>query len=185
MLVKIIEINLFTCLGVKKNNLKKILKKLSNFKNLVLIISAESVGENYEFNRFGNTWKNFVECLNIIKNYKIIYKFNRTYSNLTVLDYIKFNKIFSDTGDICTLYEPRFMNICVLDNETKQNLLEEITKFTSCNHNHVKIIVDFLSKSPTEVDRYNLEYFVKEFCKRRKIKPNFMPNSLKKWLNLA
>jgi hypothetical protein len=66
----------------------------------------------------------------------------------------------------------------------KKELISQIHTSTLSNTHNSKIIIDLLSKDPSEIDRKNLEYFVKEFCKRRNIKPNFMPASLKKWLNL-
>jgi hypothetical protein len=76
------------------------------------------------------------------------------------------------------------MCVWVLDNTTKNELINQIHHSSLSNTHNGKKIIDLLSKKPLEIDRKNLEYFVKEFCKRRNIKPNFMPDSLKKWLNL-
>jgi organic radical activating enzyme len=178
------QITIITGLGINKIKLKNILEKICNYKNIYLRISAESTQENYEFNRFGNTWKHFLECLEIIHATKISYEFNTTYSNLTVLDYVKFNTMYNQNRIVNIVYEPTFMNVHVLDDITKKNLINQIHNSTLSNTHNSKIITDLLSKTPSEIDRKNLEYFVKEFCKRRNIKPNFMPDSLKKWLNL-
>jgi molybdenum cofactor biosynthesis enzyme MoaA len=178
------QIIIFTGLGINKIKLKNILEKICNYKNITLSISAESTQENYEFNRFGNTWQNFLECIEIIKDTKIAYKFSTTYSNLTVLDYVKFNTLYTHDKSINLVHEPEFMSVWVLDDITKKELISQIHTSTLSNTHNSKIIIDLLSKDPSEIDRKNLEYFVKEFCKRRNIKPNFMPASLKKWLNL-
>jgi len=178
------QIIIFTGLGINKIKLKNILEKICNYKNITLSISAESTQENYEFNRFGNTWQNFLECIEIIKDAKIAYKFSTTYSNLTVLDYVKFNTLYTHDKSINLVHKPEFMNVWVLDDITKKELINQIHTSTLSNTHNSKIIIDLLSKEPSEIDRKNLEYFVKEFCKRRNIKPSFMPDSLKKWLNL-
>lgn len=178
------QIIIYTGLGINKIKLKNILEKICNYKNITLNLSAESTQENYEFNRFGNTWQNFLECIEIIKDMKIFYEFSTTYSNLTVLDYVKFNTLYTLNNPINLVYEPEFMSVWVLDDITKKELITQIHNSTLSNTRNSKIIIDSLSKEPSEIDRKNLEYFVKEFCKRRNIKPNFMPDSLKRWLNL-
>lgn len=180
------KIEIYTGLGLNKFRLIKILEKISLYKNIHLYISAESINENYEFNRFGNTWKNFNECLEIIKRFNIQFSFNTTYSNLTVLDYVKFSERYSQNKKHLNLvHEPEFMRMWVLDDVTKDIILNQIKDSSLSNTYNTKMIINFLSKSPSEIDRKNLEYFVKEFCKRRNIQPDFMPDSLKKWLNLA
>jgi organic radical activating enzyme len=178
------QIVIYTGLGINKVKLKNILEKICNYKNITLNLSAESTQENYEFNRFGNTWQNFLECIEIIKDMKIAYEFSTTYSNLTVLDYVKFNTSYTLNNTINLVYDPEFMSVWVLDDTTKKELINQIHNSPLSNTHNSKIITDLLSKTPSEIDRKNLEYFVKEFCKRRNIKPNFMPDSLKRWLNL-
>ena len=178
------QIVIITGLGINKIKLKNILEKICNYKNITLNLSAESTQENYEFNRFGNTWLNFLECIEIIKDMKIAYEFSTTYSNLTVLDYVKFNTSYTLNNTINLVYDPEFMSVWVLDDVTKKELIDQIHNSPLSNTHNSKIIKDLLSKTPSEIDRKNLEYFVKEFCKRRNIKPNFMPDSLKRWLNL-
>jgi organic radical activating enzyme len=181
------KIVIVTGLGISKVKFKNILEKISKYKNVILRISAESTHENYEFNRFGNTWQNFLDCVKIIEDAKIDYGFSKTYSNLTVLDYVKFNTLYprSINSIFTQVFEPSFMSIWVLDDETKKILINQIRSSSLENKYHNEIIINLLSKKSSEEERKNLEYFVKEFCKRRNIKPNFMPDSLKKWLNLA
>jgi organic radical activating enzyme len=178
------QVVIYTGLGINKIKLKNIFEKICNYKNIILNLSAESTQENYEFNRFGNTWQNFLECIEIIKDMKIAYEFSTTYSNLTVLDYVKFNTLYTLNKPINLVYEPEFMSVWVLDDITKKGLINQIHNSPLSDTHDSKIITDLLSKTPSEIDRKNLEYFVKEFCKRRNIKPSFMPDSLKRWLNL-
>jgi hypothetical protein len=100
---------------------------------------------------------------------KIAYEFSTTYSNLTVLDYVKFNTSYTLNNTINLVYDPEFMSVWVLDDVTKKELIDQIHNSPLSNTHNSKIITDLLSKSPSEIDRKNLEYFVKEFCKRRNI----------------
>lgn len=180
------KIHIITGLGISKIKFKNIVEKISKYKNVVLRVSAESTHENYEFNRFGNTWQNFLDCLKIIEDAKIDYGFSKTYSNLTVLDYLVFNTLYprSINSSFNQVFEPSFMSVWVLDDDTKEKLINQIRASSLENKSHNEIIINLLSKKSCEEERKNLEFFVKEFCKRRNIKPNFMPDSLKKWLNL-
>jgi len=179
------DIKIFTGLGLSKNRLIKILDNIFKYKNIRLVISGESLEQNYEFNRYGNTYNHFVEMLYIIKKYDIKHTFNTTYSNLTVFDYVKFYEKYDKIEKILNLvYDPNFMSINVLDDNSKDIVREDILRSSLKNTETSKSILSLLNKPCTNTQKKNLEIFVKEFCKRRNIKPNFMPDSLKRWLNL-
>lgn len=181
-------IKIMTGLGYSKDRLRKTLDNILKYKKIILVISAESLEQNYEFNRYGNTYHHFLEMVDIIKSYDISYGFSTTYSNLTIFDYVKFYEKFKDSEKckkrLNLVYEPSFMSINVLDHDSKNLIKEQIENSSLKDSEDSKNILSTLNKESTEEQRKNLETFVKEFCKRRNIKPDFMPNSLKKWLNL-
>jgi len=72
----------------------------------------------------------------------------------------------------------------VLDHETKISLIEQFNKSAFSNEYSTKELEKILKKEPSEDDRVNLKYFIEEFSKRRNLNLNFMPNSLKKWLQV-
>lgn len=179
------DIKISTGLGMSQSRFTQILSKISKYKNIRLMISGESLDQNYEFNRYGNTYDHFVTMLNVIQKYSIKHAFNTTYSNLTVLDYVKFYEKYDKIRkNLNIVYEPSFMSINVLDDESKDIIRENISNSSLKNTETSKSILSLLNKTCTNEQRKNLEVFVKEFCKRRNIKPSFMPDSLKKWLNL-
>jgi organic radical activating enzyme len=184
-LEKVPNITVFTGLGYSKSRLKNIIEKIGKKDNLFLKISAESTKINYEFNRFGNKWKNFLDSIEFLKDNKIKFSFANTYSNLTILDYINFYELFQkEEKNFTVVYNPDFMNVWNLDYDTKTSLIDQIHNSKISNIPQSHYLIKLLTQESSEIDRKNLEYFVKEFCKRRNIKPDFMPNSLKKWLNL-
>jgi hypothetical protein len=180
------DIKIVTGLGISKSRLVKMLDNILKYKNIRLVISAESIEKNYEFNRYGNTYIHFTEILNVIQSYAINYEFNTTYSNLTVFDYVKFYKKHEQIKKTLNLvYDPTFMSVNVLDDTSKDIIREDISNSPFKNSEASKSILSVLNKTCTDTQRKNLEVFVKEFCKRRSIKPDFMPISFKKWLNLV
>ena len=179
------DIKIVTGLGYSKGRLRKILDNISKYKQIKLVISGESLGKNYEFNRYGNTYNHFLEMLDIIKSYTVDYSFNTTYSNITVFDYVDFYENFQNIKKTLNLvYDPTFMSIEVMDHNSKDLIRKQIENSSLKNTQNSKSILSGLDKDYSEEQRKNLEIFVKEFCKRRKITLDFAPNSFKTWLNL-
>lgn len=179
------DIKIITGLGFSKDRLRRVLDGILKYKQINLNISAESLDQNYEFNRYGNTYHHFLEMLDVVKSYNIPYSFNTTYSNLTVFDYIKFYERFKGVEKRLNLvYEPTFMSIEVMDNSSKDILRKEIENSSLNQSEYSKSILSVINKDCTEEQRKKLEMFIKEFCKRRKITLDFAPNSFKSWLNL-
>tara|TARA_R110000868_G_scaffold3399_2_gene21975 strand:+ start:54 stop:1250 length:1197 start_codon:yes stop_codon:yes gene_type:complete len=180
------EIQLLSGLGIKQERFIRCVEQIKDYRNIKLRISAESTEANYEFNRNGNTWKNFLNNLKILDDYKVEYFFNTTYSNLTVLDYVNFYTQFdSIVKNFNVVYEPDFMKPHVLDEETKNTLINDFQKSKFSNSYSTVNLINLMQQPVTEDDRRNLEYFVKQFSMRRKTNTDFMPVSLQKWLNLC
>ena len=85
-------INLYSGLGVSVSRFESIIKKLKGIQNLRIWVSAETTEKFYEFNRYGNTWSDFLKKIQIIKDHGIEIVFSVVISNLTVLDFISFYK---------------------------------------------------------------------------------------------
>jgi organic radical activating enzyme len=179
------NIQILSGLGIKDNRFIRCVERLKNYKNIVLRISAESTKENYEFNRYGNSWTKFLSNLKVLDDYKIPYFFNTTYSNLTVLDYLNFYTEFENVKkNFNIVYEPDFMSPYVLDDETKTILVDQFNKSRFSNTYATAELKKILQQTPHENDRVNLRYFLKEFSKRRNINLDFLPVSFKKWLQI-
>jgi hypothetical protein len=184
--LKCSKVNVFSGLGVSENVLRKCLTAMSSNKNVELHISAESTGQNFEFNRFGSDWKKFLHYLEIIKTYGVKISFYTSYANLNVLDYVKFNTLFEDTHRVINIvYEPAFLSPSNLDDDTKQTVIDSIKNSKFSNSKNAVSILDVLQTETNELLRQQLSYFVKEFCRRRETNVDFMPVSFKKWIELS
>lgn len=179
-----VKIIILTGAGINKDKFQQKINLIKNFKNVTLAISAETLSCYYEFNRYGNTFKNFVDIVEIVKKSGLNYKFISTLSNLTIFGYLDFVK-YCDVEIIqgfCS--EPEFLRISVLDQDTKNQLAEQFDKENNAMFKEIISNLD-LTESVTEVDRNNLSTFLYEFTTRREnLNLNIFPLSFLKWLNL-
>ena len=186
-LIKIIpssvEVTVFTGAGIDATKFSSKLDELKLLPNLKIAISAENVGHFYEFNRFGNSFENFNTIVDLIKKSGIQYRFTSVLSNLTIFGFIDFLK-YADAPikqQFCN--SPAFMNITVLDEYTKSQLLES---YRDQNDDRLNVVIQNLENSTpcSEFDRKNLSNFVKEFSSRRNLKTSIFPPSFLKWIDI-
>lgn len=179
------QIQILSGLGINPIRFKNSIQKIKKYNNICLRISVDSTGENYEFNRYGNSWKKFLDNLQIIRDSYIDFYFNTTYCNLTILDYVNFYEQFPEIRkNFNVVYDPCFLSPHVLDEATKENLINQMLKSKVSNLTSTTELIKLLSQRPTEDDRKSFESFVKEFSKRRNAKLSFLPDSLKRWLKI-
>jgi len=168
-------------LGVDTARLKQELNKLPAAQ-IEVVISAETVGQLYEFVRYGNTWKRLTENVQILKDLEIPYSFYSVVSNLTVHGLAEFAH---HTENAVTRYnpcnDPDFLSISVLDPASKDQILQSVDRFPS---DLKSIIVKSIAAEPTEQQRHNLNEYVNEFSKRRNILPSaVLPQSFMDWMS--
>jgi MoaA/NifB/PqqE/SkfB family radical SAM enzyme len=175
------KITFYTGLGTTESRLDAQLSKIKNKHNVEIIVSVENCGALYEFNRFGNSWKNFVNNLNYLKQQNFDVKFSSVISNLTVFGLSEFLDHFPDDQILYNwCNEPEFLAVNVLDDSSKQQL---ISKFENTDHAVKHQLISNLEKSCTEKQRQDLACYIKEFSKRRKLKLDIFPESMLQWLN--
>lgn len=184
-LSKVKKIKILSGLGFSKNILLRHIENLKKNKNLLIHISAESLKENFEFNRNGSNWNEFLEKIKILKDNNINISFNMTYSNLNIIDYVKFQTFFSEyERELNFAVDPSFMNCNVLDDDTKQSIIKDIHASKFSNTIESKSILDFIKKPYTEKQKQELSSFLHQFCQRKKTTISFMPDSFKKWIGI-
>jgi MoaA/NifB/PqqE/SkfB family radical SAM enzyme len=171
-------------LGVSESVLRRGLEAMSDTQNkATLSISAESIGKNFEFNRQGSNWETFLRYIDIIKEYDILVRFHSTYSNLNITDFVKFNTMFYEyPRSIGMVYDPAFMGVYNLDDETKKQVIDEIKQSNFSNTKDANNIINTINEPTNETLRQELRCFLKEFTKRRKISIDYMPESFTKWV---
>jgi organic radical activating enzyme len=178
-----VQVVIITGLGVKKAHAIKFLDLIKTYPNVKLGISAENTHALHEFNRYGNTYKDFLSCLEIVKNTGIDYQFFSTLSNLTVFGYVDFvqwanKKIVSNA-----VTTPSFMQVQNLDQDSKKYLLEKM-QANYCSEFDWLIEALQMDHQVTSDSKENLKIFLKEFSSRRKLSLDIFPNTFLKWLDI-
>lgn len=178
-----VEINVYTGLGVSQRRFENFIAKLSNLKNLLLIVSAEGIGKHLEFNRYGNKWNDFDAKIKLLEKSGIRLKFQSQISNLTIFGYTEFvNHFLLHPIDLTFVYQPHMMAPHVLDDKSKHQIQNSISTLPG----HMQIAIKkSIQKNPTDLERRNLREFLAEFTRRRPdLNLNIFPTSFLKWMEL-
>ena len=177
------QVVIMTGLGIKEKQFTKFLNILKAYPNITLGISAENIHELYEFNRYGNTYKNFLTCLTAIKNSGIDYQFFSTLSNLTVFGYVDFVQWADKKIEAQPIITPSFMQIQNLDPASKKFLIEKMQ--TNYYSEFDWLIETLQGDHETSLkDKKNLKVFLQEFSGRRKLNLNIFPKTFLEWLDI-
>jgi len=178
-----VEIDLYTGLGVSQSRFENFITKLSNLKNLLLIVSAEGIGQHLEFNRYGNKWNEFDAKIKLLEQSGIRLKFQSQLSNLTMFGYAEFVNYFSSHPiDLTFVYQPHMMAPHVLDQESKQQIQNSILILPEDMQITIR---KSIQQEPTELERLNLQEFLVEFTQRRPdLNLNIFPKNFLKWTEL-
>jgi organic radical activating enzyme len=182
-----IDFNLFSGLGMSMNRFKKLLDKISvlsnKYKNFRLKISAESSDKFYEFNRYGNTWNDFQEKINLLKHRNIKFIFHSTVSNLTLFGFCDFRNKFKDIDfTIDFVHHPHMLSPHVLDDDSKTVIRDQLLEL-DCKH--IPALLKSLEPTPTDLEKLNLKEFLLEFTKRRtNLSLTIFPPSFLKWADV-
>jgi len=167
-------------LGVDSRRLVQELNKLP-VQQIEVGISAETTDQLYEFVRHGNTWKQFTENIQILRDLAIHYSFSSVVSNLTIHGIAEFAHYAEDA--VVRYYpcnDPDFLSISVLDPVSKDQILKSVDQLPLAARS---TIVESITAEPTEPQRRNLNEYVNEFSKRRNILSSaLLPQSFLEWM---
>jgi MoaA/NifB/PqqE/SkfB family radical SAM enzyme len=176
-----ITVGISTGLGIDEKKFTKILDKLIKYQNLSISISAESIGEYYEFIRTGNTWQRFLNNLAEIKKREINYQYNSVLSNLTLFginDFVKFADGATITYQPCN--DPNFLSINTIDPISKQVIQNNIDRLPM----EVQILIkNSMNVESTIQQQTNLKKYLLEFSNRKKLNLNIFPKHFINWIN--
>jgi hypothetical protein len=163
--------------------LDKISTLSNKYKNFRLKISAESSDKFYEFNRYGNTWNDFQEKINLLKQRNIKFIFHSTMSNLTLFGFYDFHNKFRDidfTMDF--VHQPHMLSPHVLDKDSKTVIRNQLLDL-DCKQ--TPELLKSLEPTPTDLEKLNLKEFLLEFTTRRPgLTLDIFPESFLKWMNI-
>lgn len=178
------SISITTGLGVAGSRLEKIVKHIAKFKNLSISVSAESIGNHYEFIRYGNTFDNFNNNIKILQNNGIPIKYGSTVNNLSIFNFLDFVDTYVDKSQ-CNLTvdlvsTPFFLSPHVLDDTSKQQFLNRCDQYSQ--YFDVENLKKSLAICPSDTDRVACKNFLTEFSKRRNLSLDIFPKSFVSWL---
>ena len=169
-----VSIKIFSGLGVNEKRFSREIQQLP--KNTKVVISAESVGDVYEFIRYGNTWKRLNNNIEQLQKHAVDFEFNATVTNLTapgLKNFIEWAKGISINFQPCT--DPDYLAIGVLDPETKKNL--------QCDLDYLPdFVAPALEVEPDGKQVYNCKSYIREFARRRSLRLDVFPPTLAAWL---
>ena len=177
------KVRITSGLGVSVSRLEKILKQVKD-KNVEFIISAESTERNFEFIRYGSSWKDFLRKIDMIKNNGNPMTFMSTINNLSIFDIKSFYELMSQHYRVIfnSVTSRPLLQANVLDDRSKENFIRSLGEKT--NNEFYKKIIDILKVPYEEKERKNLSIFLKEFALRRKLSLDIFPDHFLKWLEI-
>jgi len=176
-----VEISIFTGLGVNHARLTNQINKIKHMTNLRIVVSAENIDNLYEFNRYGNSYKNFEINLQSIIDSGLAVNFWSVISNLTVFglkDFADKYRHIDIDYDFC--YDPDYLGVHVLDNNSKEELKKSLLTSSIPNKD---TIIQAMTIDYTQEQQQNFSTFIKGFAHRRNLDLKIFPNSMLQWLN--
>jgi wyosine [tRNA(Phe)-imidazoG37] synthetase (radical SAM superfamily) len=177
------KIVIFTGLGVDSVRLQRELDKIKNLSNITIFVSAETRHALYEFVRYGNSFDKFLKNFEILKQSGCQLIIKSVLSNITISDIVDFQQQFNDCKidyQFCT--EPDFLNVNVLDNNTKQTIIEKIKNSNVTTKDQ---IIQAINQSYSEDQKRKFKHYLSEFASRRHLSLDIFPQSMIDWLELG
>lgn len=112
----------------------KVFEKICKFKNVHWTISVESIEEEFEYIRYGGSWKEFVENLDIVRkleqhkvSFNMLHFLLNYHSIFDCIDYLKMQGFHNNSFIAGALLTPTFLNIRHLPVEIIQSVKDALT----------------------------------------------------------
>lgn len=176
------EIKIFTGLGLSRRRFHDVINKLQNYPNVLVCVSAENLGDLYEFNRNGARWNDTCFMLDQLKKSTISTMIHSTLSCLTIHGFPEFlNQHIDWELETDFVHVPTFMPLNVIDNISKEKIINDLNKHEFKNKEH---IISSLKINPTEQQRQHLKSFLQQFSVRRSLNLNIFPESFLSWADI-
>ena len=171
------RIELVTGLGVSNSRLKSIIEKYKNM-DLHFHVSAEATGKYFEFIRYGNQWKKFLDRLELLRNSGSNIAFISTITNLSLFDLHNFYDHFAEHHEISYsgLTGLQFMSPHVLDSESKQLITDRLA-----DYNVPDQLLRSIGKEPSDWERRNMGLYLNKLCEKRNLDLDFLPKNFVEW----
>ena len=176
-------VSFHTGLGVNNTRLQNLINRITPRENLIVHVSAENCDEFYEFNRYGNSYNNFLDNLKLLVDTGFSVRFNSVVSNLTIFGLPKFAETFHDVPvnyQFCN--SPEFLRVNVLDNTSKEHLIHVLE---STQIERRDLIISNIKQPCSEESKMQCSHYLKEFASRRDLNLDIFPEHFLQWLGLS
>jgi len=176
------NLSFYTGLGVDSRRLITQLDRIQHKEKITAVVSAETLGQLYEFSRFGNTYEKFLENLKILQDCMTV-KFSAVLSNVTIHGLVDFVDRYTDQVEFYNFCnDPNYLCMNVLDDETKQRLAVSISNSDITLKDS---IVSTMMAPCTEQQRQQFGNYLSQYAGRRNLKLDIFPTSMLNWCNLT
>jgi len=148
----------------------KIIDQWSNFKSVIVRVSMDATGDQYELIRFGGKWEKFVENVKTLKkhtlrNPNVVFdSITSCFQTLTAYDIIKSEEFCRRLGipfHIRFLEGPIHFSVNHLPRDLKLKLLEYYRSFVNVSLKSKLIVAHLKNNLETEIDPNALQEFIK------------------------
>jgi organic radical activating enzyme len=176
------DVKIFTGLGVNKLRFARILKLLTQYKNVRFAVSGENIGTLHEFNRHGCSWETWKSNLDLLKSLDANVTIHAVVSNLTLPGFAEFYREFKDVFpfEIDVVHSPDFMSPGNLDPATKDKIIKVLDNF---NNPTLKKIISTLSITKnTDLHRKQMGQWLLQYVQRRNVDITVLPQTFREWL---
>jgi hypothetical protein len=176
-------VSFHTGLGVNNTRLQNQINRITPRENLIVHVSAENCDKFYEFNRYGNSYNNFLDNLKLLVDTGFSVRFNSVVSNLTIFGLAKFAETFQEVPinyQFCS--SPEFLRVNVLDDTSKEHL---ITVLESTQIERRDLIISNIKQPCSEESKIQCAHYLKEFSSRRDLDLDIFPEHFLQWLGLS
>ena len=171
------NISITSGLGISHKRLSTVLKKIKG-KDVTFCLSAEATGEFFEFIRYGVSWQDFKQRVEMIEDHGHRIKFTATMSNISSQDFHRFLDHFGDRQiETSVLSGRQFLMPHVMDEVSKQKCLDNLNGVGK----KYKNVLEMIETDPHEIDRKNLGTYLKQLSLRRGAPLDFLPDHFLKW----
>jgi organic radical activating enzyme len=174
------EIYITTGLGIGIDRLRRFLDETKG-SNIKFHVSGESTHRFFEFIRYGKSWRDFKEKIDLLETLNYDVEFISTISNLCMFDFYDFYIEHVDRFNINLnpMHDRNFLAPHVMDDLSKEKCQSNIDRIT--NSSHRDTLTKMISLDPTEKDRTTLGSYLKQLSVRRRTSLDFLPKHFRQW----
>jgi organic radical activating enzyme len=172
-------IKIYTGLSVNSARFAKMLEKIKDMSNVVVMISAENLGMFHEFNRAGSKYDQWLTNFDLVSAY---YQptFNCVITNTTLFGLAEFLQRYNTHQCVFNVsVDPNFLTANMLDDQSKKIIVDQLQ---SLDRPDLDDIIGLVSMDADLSLRPNLLAFLQRFVEHKNLDLAIFPKSWLDWM---